>query len=143
MSSSSFERPKDSERDRAREAFIAEIKNFKEAELRPGAGTANFVFMEKDADLFDPEALIEVDRVIWEKVKAGTVTREDLKEYKQEVPSLDFELAKKGATMHDIIAGFDVDKRSRFIFFGFIVNRATDVILERERDVAEKDVHAE
>ena len=122
------------------EAFIAEIERLKEAELSPGAETADFVFAEKDANLFDPKALTEVDRAIWEKVKNGTVTRDDLKKYKKDIPRLDeavfFAAAKKGATMHDMIASIDVGARSRLMFDGFIINKATSIIRAHEGHTA-------
>lgn len=60
---------------------------------------------------FNAEELTEKDRDIWERLKDGSITREDLSEYRRDVGE---------------------ESESRKIFLGFISNKAMGMFLKKE-----------
>ena len=66
---------------------------------------------------FNPEELTEDDRIIWEKVKDETVSREDLDTYRESVGG---------------------ESETRRVFLAFINNKALVVFLAREIEKRKK-----
>ena len=106
-------------------AFIAEISALRdeEVEARNNPDPSKWKtghFLEAG---FKPEELTEADREIWEKIKNGSITREEA-------------LAHRNTLKAD-------NNFSRRLFGEFIANKAYAVIGNREMDAREKKQNSE
>jgi hypothetical protein len=94
--------------------FIAEIAGFHAEEEAGAAKTSHFLFDKNgQKTFFNPEALRPEDMAIWEKVKDGSLEREDFQAYEKAVVS----------------GNVDISRR---MFCAFIANKAMGIFGKRE-----------
>lgn len=97
-------------------AFIREISELYELEKREEK-TAHF-----SNSNFNPEELTEVDQLVWEKIKNGSFTRDDLRTYRADILDLQTKRPKQGVPS------------SRDTFLSFIENKAVGILMKQDEE---------
>lgn len=98
----------------ALEAFIREIRGIFEEEKRDGK-PAHFLNSN-----FNPRDLAWEDKLVWDKIKDGSFTREDLRAYRADILDPETRRSKKGVPY------------SRDTFLSFVENKAVGLLMKQD-----------
>ena len=101
-------------------AFVAEVEAMRERERQEGAKTAHFTGYR--AECFSPAELTVGDMEMWRKIQAGNFTREELRDYQDEVGEEAAKAREKGGK----------GTTSREVFAAFLANKAMPILIKRE-----------